>query len=33
MAGVRSVYCEELFKKFNTRLVGHVADMWKKINA
>jgi len=34
MAGVRkSVCCEELFKEFNTRWMGHVADMWKKINA
>jgi len=34
MAGVRrSVYCKELFKEFNTTWMGHVADIWKKINA
>jgi len=34
MVGVRkSVCCKELFKEFNTRWMGHVADMWKKINA
>jgi len=33
MTGVRrSVCCKELFKEFNTRCMGHVADIWKKIN-
>jgi hypothetical protein len=30
MAGVRKSVC---YKEFNARWMGHVADMWKKINA